>query len=224
MITRSSGVRSVAAAAFAAVAVFVLIGNDQPANGDPAPVPATVLASGGGSEENPPDREAVLEAVRGLLDALDLKPEDLLENGEDNGNGGNGEDNGEGNGNGEDDGNAEEDKDGKDCPSSSAETECPASGAAATITIREYAFGAELTVEPGATVKVVNADTVPHNLTADDGGFATGDLEPKATATFTAPREPGRYAFNCTLHRGMAGALIVAEGAEMGEHEGSGSR
>jgi plastocyanin len=156
-----------------------------------------------------------LEAVRGLLDALDLKPEDLLENGEDNGNG---ED-----GNGEDDANGE---DGKDCPTSSAESQCPASGATATITIREYAFGAELTVEPGATVKVVNADSVPHNLTADDGGFASGDLEPNATATFTAPREPGRYAFNCTLHRGMAGALVVAEGneAETGEHEGSGSR
>src|SRR5688572_24526294 len=84
MITRSSGVRSVAAAAFAAVAVFVLIGNDQPADGGPAPVPASVLASGGGSDESPPDREAVLEAVRGLLSALDLKPEDLLENGEDN--------------------------------------------------------------------------------------------------------------------------------------------
>jgi plastocyanin len=73
-------------------------------------------------------------------------------------------------------------------------------------------------------VKVVNADTVPHNLTADDGGFATGDLEPNGTATFTAPGEPGRYAFNCTLHRGMSGALVVANGAEMGEHEGSGSR
>jgi plastocyanin len=219
MITRSSGVRSVAAAAFAAVAVFVLIGNDQPAEGDPATVPATVLASGGSDDEKPPDREAVLEAIRGLLTALDLQPEDLLEDGD------KGEDSEEAGDDqaGEDGADGKDAGDGADCPS---ETDCPASGAAATITIREYAFGAELSVEPGATVKVVNADTVPHNLTADDGGFATGDLEPNATATITAPREPGRYAFNCTLHRGMAGALVVGEGdeAEMGEHEGSGSR
>jgi plastocyanin len=218
MITRSSGVRSVAAAAFAAVAVFVLIGNGQPAGGGPV-VPATVLASGGGSDEDPPDREAVLEAVRGLLSALDIKPEDLQENGAE-------DENGEDDGNGED---GKDGKDGKDCPPSTAESACPPSGATepiTTITIREYAFGTELTVEPGQTVKVVNADSVPHNLTADDGGFATGDLEPNGTATFTAPREAGRYAFNCTLHRGMAGALVVAEGDEAatGEHEGSGSR
>ena len=79
-----------------------------------------------------------------------------------------------------------------------------------TITIAGFAFGAELTVRPGSTVRVVNMDAAAHNVTAADGGFATQTLAQGGSATFTAPAAPGRYAFRCTLHPEMTGTLVVA--------------
>ena len=76
-------------------------------------------------------------------------------------------------------------------------------------------------MQPGATVRVVNTDTASHNVTAADGAFATETLASGASATFTAPATPGRYAFRCTLHPEMSGALVVA-GRQPGAGAGSG--
>lgn len=81
-----------------------------------------------------------------------------------------------------------------------------------TISIKDFAFGAPLTVRPGATIKVTNMDTAAHDVASDDeGSFRTPLLNEGESATFTAPTQPGTYKFSCTVHAQMQGigALIV---------------
>lgn len=75
-------------------------------------------------------------------------------------------------------------------------------------TVQDYAF-APLTVAPGQVVPVLNADDEPHTVTADDGSFDTGAFDGGDPAGFTAPTQPGTYAFHCTVHPSMRGALTV---------------
>jgi plastocyanin len=79
--------------------------------------------------------------------------------------------------------------------------------AEADVVIEGFVFTTE-TVQAGAEVSIVNEDSVTHTVTADDGPF---DVEVGAgdTATFTAPDEPGDYAFHCNLHPQMTGTLTV---------------
>jgi plastocyanin len=230
--------RWIAAAALAAAVVFLVMvtGEHGPAapSATPAPVSSSgaVLASDGGPPENDDgdgangggggddaDREEVIGALQGLLDALGISADELAEPGEnsscgnggqdkpDNGNdsNGNGSNNGSSNNNGGANGACERSE-----PASAGDS------AAATITIKGFAFGQPLTVAPGATVEVVNTDAAPHNVTADDKSFKTANLNQDETATFTAPTTPGRYEFSCTLHPEMTGTLIV-EGNGGGE-------
>jgi plastocyanin len=82
--------------------------------------------------------------------------------------------------------------------------------AEATITIKDFAFGSPITVSPGATVSVTNQDTAEHTVTADQGqAFDTEVKGSGGTATFTAPSQPGTYAFHCTYHPNMHGTLTV---------------
>ncbi|MFE0465531.1 cupredoxin domain-containing protein [Kitasatospora sp. NPDC058965] len=81
---------------------------------------------------------------------------------------------------------------------------------AVRITIKDFRFSPDTaTVHPGETVTVVNEDTTAHTLTAQDKSFDTGTLEPGRSATVTAPAEPGRYPYLCTIHPFMAGTLTV---------------
>ncbi|TPG33657.1 cupredoxin domain-containing protein [Mycolicibacterium hodleri] len=78
-----------------------------------------------------------------------------------------------------------------------------------TITISGMAFGEPLTVAPGATITVVNDDSVEHSVTSKpETGFDT-DIDGGATKTFTAPTQPGEYPFVCTYHPNMKGTLTV---------------
>lgn len=63
-------------------------------------------------------------------------------------------------------------------------------------------------VQPGDTVTVVNDDSMLHNLFGPS--WSHGDLQPgdEASRTFT---EPGTYVYACTLHPGMAGAIVVGD-------------
>ena len=40
--------------------------------------------------------------------------------------------------------------------------------------------------------------------------FDTGSTAPGAEGEFTAPAEPGTYAFHCAIHASMTGTLTVA--------------
>lgn len=80
----------------------------------------------------------------------------------------------------------------------------------ATITIKDFAYGDPLTVEPSTEVTVVNEDSAPHNANDADGAFEQDLLQQGESATFTAPSEEGTYNLICTEHPQMAGELIVA--------------
>jgi len=56
--------------------------------------------------------------------------------------------------------------------------------------------------------KVVNKDTAPHTLTADDSSFDTKSIDANATGEFTAPG-PGTYKIHCTVHPFMTATLKV---------------
>src|SRR5699024_7213971 len=78
------------------------------------------------------------------------------------------------------------------------------------IIIHAYAYTTPRKVVPGARVKVVNLDDVFHTVTSDDGtSFAVGVPHSGGIAHFRAPMTPGRYAFHCNVHHGMAGVLVV---------------
>jgi plastocyanin len=93
--------------------------------------------------------------------------------------------------------------------SPSAAASSTATAAGPTITIADMKFSAPLTVAPGATVTVVNSDGPEHSVTADSGNAFNVDVDGKGTATFTAPTQPGTYAYHCTYHPSMHGQLIV---------------
>lgn len=79
-----------------------------------------------------------------------------------------------------------------------------------TIRIESFAFSDGLTVAPGATIAVRNADGAPHTVTSSDGLFDTGTIDGGGQGSFTAPTEPGTYAFFCEVHPSMTGTFTVA--------------
>lgn len=97
-----------------------------------------------------------------------------------------------------------------------ASTSAPPSGAtqtagtaAATITIKDFAYGDPLTVAPGAVVTVTNLDSAAHTVTADEGQAFDAVVKGGGTGTFTAPTQPGSYPYHCTYHTNMHGTLVV---------------
>jgi plastocyanin len=92
--------------------------------------------------------------------------------------------------------------------SAAAPATAPAT-AGSTITIQSFAFGAPLTVKPGQNIAVVNQDSAPHTVTADDGKSFDAKAGPGGSGSFTAPMTPGTYAFHCTVHPNMHGSLTV---------------
>jgi plastocyanin len=78
-----------------------------------------------------------------------------------------------------------------------------------TITISGMAFGAPLTVSPGAAITIVNDDTVEHSVTSDPKGAFDTHVNGGEQKTFTAPTKPGDYPFICVYHANMHGTLTV---------------
>lgn len=65
-----------------------------------------------------------------------------------------------------------------------------------------------LEVAAGTTVRWTNNDQLVHSVTADDGSWDSGPIEPGRTWSHTfAPA--GEYAFHCTPHPFMKGVVVV---------------
>jgi plastocyanin len=94
-------------------------------------------------------------------------------------------------------------------PGATAASDSPTATAGSTITIENMAFGAPLTVAPGAEVRVANNDTVEHSVTSDAAGAFDVHVDGKEKGTLIAPTQPGEYPFHCTYHPNMKGTLIV---------------
>jgi plastocyanin len=89
-----------------------------------------------------------------------------------------------------------------------AATASPSAASSATLDISGFAFGS-VSVAPGGKVTVQNQDSATHTVTADEGGFDTGQIAGGSSATFTAPTTPGTYSFHCDIHPDMTGTLTV---------------
>ena len=98
---------------------------------------------------------------------------------------------------------------GSTATSQKSDTATATASGGATITIANMSFGDPITVSPGAQVTVNNTDGVEHSVTSNTAGKFDTDIDGKESKTFTAPSEPGEYAFHCTYHSSMKGTLIV---------------
>jgi plastocyanin len=68
-------------------------------------------------------------------------------------------------------------------------------------------------VAPGATVQWTNTSPIAHTVTADDGSFDSGLVDPDSSFSMTFDA-PGAYQYYCVPHgspglHGMAGTIIV---------------
>ena len=87
---------------------------------------------------------------------------------------------------------------------------------ALTVNIHDHAFDpAQLDVAPGTNVTWVNGDTEPHTVTADDGLFDSGTLNPGESYTVWLDGS-GTVPYHCEIHPDMQGSLLVG-GASGGE-------
>jgi len=81
--------------------------------------------------------------------------------------------------------------------------------AAAKAEMRTMSFlPKRIEITPGTTVRWTNNDQLVHTITADDGSWDSGPIEPGHTWSHTFA-QPGDYAFHCTPHPFMKGVVVV---------------
>src|SRR3954464_13475806 len=65
-----------------------------------------------------------------------------------------------------------------------------------------------LTVHAGETVVWINKDLFPHTVTEANGRFDSHEIKPNGSWKYLAKKR-GEFAYVCTLHPSMKGALLV---------------
>jgi plastocyanin len=83
----------------------------------------------------------------------------------------------------------------------------------AEVEIEDFAYEPDpVTIEEGGKVIWKNRDAAPHTATAEDGSFDTGTIEEGKLKSETF-KEPGTYAYICSIHPQMHGTVeVVAAG------------
>jgi plastocyanin len=93
-----------------------------------------------------------------------------------------------------------------------APADAPAAAAGADtvrIVIRNNAYlTTNLSVAPGTTVLWVNEDQLQHTVTADDGSYDSGMIDPQRTWARTF-EQAGTFTYHCTPHPFMKGTVVV---------------
>jgi plastocyanin len=80
---------------------------------------------------------------------------------------------------------------------------------APAVAIKDFAFApATMTITAGQTLRFVNRDGEAHTVTAKDGSFDSGGLDTGDSWTHRFDRA-GTYAYFCSLHPYMKGAIVV---------------
>lgn len=88
-------------------------------------------------------------------------------------------------------------------------TEAPADSAAATVEIRQVAYGPKtVRIRAGQSVAWVNRDPLQHTVTSDDGRFESGVMNEGARFVQRFDT-PGRYRYHCMPHPQMKAVVIV---------------
>ena len=83
--------------------------------------------------------------------------------------------------------------------------------AAVAVQVVDFAFEpATVTVPAGATVTWTNTGARPHTVTADDGSFDSGRLDPGEQFSQTFD-QPGTFTYFCGFHPEMQGSIVVTE-------------
>jgi plastocyanin len=78
-----------------------------------------------------------------------------------------------------------------------------------TVAIAGFAFDpADLTVDRGTEITWTNEDQAPHTVSAEDGSFDSGTLEPGQTFSTTVDGA-GRVTYMCQIHPEMRGTITV---------------
>jgi plastocyanin len=96
-----------------------------------------------------------------------------------------------------------------DSPTATTGTPTPGGGGLHAVTIANFAFDPPtLSVAAGTTVTWTNNDTSPHTVTADDGSFDSGNLNPGQSFTFTFA-QGGTFAYHCNYHPNMKASIVV---------------
>lgn len=84
-------------------------------------------------------------------------------------------------------------------------------GAGPAVEMKGVAFiPNRIEIAAGSTVTWTNSDPLVHTVTADDGSFDSGNIDPTKTfsRTFT---QPGEYAVHCTPHPFMKAVIVVRQ-------------
>jgi plastocyanin len=77
------------------------------------------------------------------------------------------------------------------------------------VTIRDFAFApADLDVAASTEVTWTNDDPAPHTVTAEDGSFDSGTLEPGQTFSVSV-QSNGPVTYRCEIHPDMVGTITV---------------
>ena len=101
------------------------------------------------------------------------------------------------------------------CGSNSSSPTAAASTAAdVTVTIQGDNAGNSyapnpVTMRVGQTIAWRNADAITHTATQNAGAFNTGSISAGATSAATMMSTAGTFAYHCTIHPGMVGAVSV---------------
>jgi plastocyanin len=86
--------------------------------------------------------------------------------------------------------------------------------AAFDVSVVDFAFDpGTITVPVGATVTWTNTGSRPHTVTADDGSFDSGRLDPGEQFSQTFD-QPGTFTYHCGFHPDMQGSIVVTEAPE----------
>jgi plastocyanin len=82
--------------------------------------------------------------------------------------------------------------------------------AAVEISVVDFAFEpGTVSVPAGTTVTWTNTGSRPHTVTADDGSFDSGRLDPGEQFSQTFD-QPGTFTYHCGFHPEMQGSIVVA--------------
>jgi plastocyanin len=83
---------------------------------------------------------------------------------------------------------------------------------ARSVYIQNYFFDpANAAVEPGSTITWINKGDDPHTVTADDGPFDSGVLNPGDSYTVAFDGQ-GTLTYHCMIHPEMSGSVTVGGG------------
>jgi plastocyanin len=80
-----------------------------------------------------------------------------------------------------------------------------------SVSIEDFYFEpSEAAIQPGDTITWTNEGNHPHTVTADDGSFDSGTLQPGESYSHTF-QSPGMVPYHCSIHPFMTGSVSVGQ-------------